>query len=294
MGDKFVVYEEKQETAVLIAVCTQQQNREKTEEYLRKNIELCQEKGIEIVLINAPWPLVTAETQEKYNYVAQIAEEYEIDFLNGCLLEEEIGISWQTDSMGDGGHLNHYGSTKFTNYLVKYLKENYELEDHRGDERYSYWDYESGRFHAYEGRGKFYNAVDVFEYIDIAMADENCVVVISIENCADYFTSEMLDCLQQWGISGTDGSLLIKDESEIVVNEDGSEEYTRFVDIGNKDVISVIREDNADALSQNIYISGSKVDKVESGINIVVYDRSINMLIDQVGFDAENAWGSVR
>ena len=34
MGDKFVVYEEKQETAVLIAVCTQQQNREKTEEYL--------------------------------------------------------------------------------------------------------------------------------------------------------------------------------------------------------------------------------------------------------------------
>ncbi len=34
MGDKFVVYEDKQETAVLIAVCTQQQNRERTEEYL--------------------------------------------------------------------------------------------------------------------------------------------------------------------------------------------------------------------------------------------------------------------
>ena len=31
---EFVVYEKKQETAVLIAVCTQQQNREKTEEYL--------------------------------------------------------------------------------------------------------------------------------------------------------------------------------------------------------------------------------------------------------------------
>ena len=34
MADKFVVYEEKKETAVLIAVSTQQQNREKTEEYL--------------------------------------------------------------------------------------------------------------------------------------------------------------------------------------------------------------------------------------------------------------------
>ena len=34
MADKFVVYEEKKETAVLIAISTQQQNREKTEEYL--------------------------------------------------------------------------------------------------------------------------------------------------------------------------------------------------------------------------------------------------------------------
>lgn len=34
MADKFVVYEDKVETAVLIAVCTQIQNRERTEEYL--------------------------------------------------------------------------------------------------------------------------------------------------------------------------------------------------------------------------------------------------------------------
>ena len=34
MSEKFVVYEEKIETAVLIAVSTQMQNREKTEEYL--------------------------------------------------------------------------------------------------------------------------------------------------------------------------------------------------------------------------------------------------------------------
>ena len=34
MAEKFVVYEEKIETAVLIAVSTQLQNREKTEEYL--------------------------------------------------------------------------------------------------------------------------------------------------------------------------------------------------------------------------------------------------------------------
>ena len=34
MAEKFVVYEEKLETAVLVAVSTQQQNREKTEEYL--------------------------------------------------------------------------------------------------------------------------------------------------------------------------------------------------------------------------------------------------------------------
>ena len=36
MADKFVVYEEKKETAVLVAVSTQQQNKEKTEEYLEE------------------------------------------------------------------------------------------------------------------------------------------------------------------------------------------------------------------------------------------------------------------
>ena len=45
MADKFVVYEEKKETAVLVAVSTQQQNKEKTEEYLEELAFLVETAG---------------------------------------------------------------------------------------------------------------------------------------------------------------------------------------------------------------------------------------------------------
>ncbi len=46
----------------------------------------------------------------------------------------------------DQGHANVYGSTKYSLYFSKYLKENYDLPDHREDEKYKSWDKEYKRF----------------------------------------------------------------------------------------------------------------------------------------------------
>ncbi|WP_240516399.1 hypothetical protein [Brachyspira sp. G79] len=40
----------------------------------------------------------------------------------------------------DPNHLNYKGSAKFTRYLGKYLKENYDLPDRRGDPKYYSWE----------------------------------------------------------------------------------------------------------------------------------------------------------
>ncbi|MGI5850084.1 MAG: hypothetical protein ACOX8Q_08505, partial [Christensenellales bacterium] len=40
----------------------------------------------------------------------------------------------------DARHTNIKGAIKYTNYFGKYLLDNYHLEDHRGDDRYSSWD----------------------------------------------------------------------------------------------------------------------------------------------------------
>lgn len=106
---------------------------EKSELYLRKTIELCQGEGIDIVLVNSPWPHIKEEDAKRYNYIEKIADEYNVDFINGCLLTEELGIDYSRDNAGDGGHLNYNGSIKWSDYLGKYLKNNYNLPDHRNE-----------------------------------------------------------------------------------------------------------------------------------------------------------------
>lgn len=120
---------------------------EKKENYLRKCIELCRKNNVEIVLTNIPWPDISVETQKVYNLVQQIADEYGVEFINGCLYTEEIGLDYTVDSSGDSGHLNYTGATKYTKWLTEHLiSEGYDLPDRRGDDRYGYWQRESERF----------------------------------------------------------------------------------------------------------------------------------------------------
>ncbi len=57
----------------------------------------------------------------------------------------ELDIDYKTDFF-NSTHLNVYGSTKYTLYFSRYLKENYDLPDHREDEKYKSWSKEYKRF----------------------------------------------------------------------------------------------------------------------------------------------------
>lgn len=50
-----------------------------------------------------------------------------------------MGLDWQHDFY-NSKHVNYVGAEKYTDYLVKYINENYELPDRRGDERYKSWE----------------------------------------------------------------------------------------------------------------------------------------------------------
>lgn len=109
----------------------------KNEKYLRLIIEYCREKEIALILTNTPWPCITEESQKKFNEIKRIVTEYNIEFIDGCLLYKEIGIDYMTDSSGDYGHLNYYGVTKYTKWIGDYIKDNYSLTDHRGNKQYN-------------------------------------------------------------------------------------------------------------------------------------------------------------
>ena len=106
--------------------------------YLRKSIELCQEQDIEVLLYNAP-SCASVQSILQYNKVADIADEYGLQYVNFLYLTEEIGLDPATD-FRDASHCNAYGAKKVTKYLGAYLTEHYDLPDRREDPAYAAWD----------------------------------------------------------------------------------------------------------------------------------------------------------
>ncbi|MCR5001090.1 MAG: SGNH/GDSL hydrolase family protein [Lachnospiraceae bacterium] len=98
--------------------------------YLKKAIELCQDKGIQVMLFKVPAhsPNWSRDLDEQIN---DIAKEYNLSYTNFDDKNDEIGLDYSTDTPDEGSHLNRWGAEKFSRYLGKYLRENYVISDRR-------------------------------------------------------------------------------------------------------------------------------------------------------------------
>ena len=115
--------------------------------YLRRIIEDCQNRGIQVVLTCLPMTEITSGdiTQkgtvsadaQAANTAAQIAQEYNVPFLN--MLENKDLVDCYLD-FNDSGHLNAEGMQRVTQYVGDYLHQNMDLADHRGEDGYAYWE----------------------------------------------------------------------------------------------------------------------------------------------------------
>lgn len=112
----------------------------KNEEYLRKIIEFCHSRDIELIISNAPSPTINSEIQKRFNYIGKIAKEYDVPFIDGNRICKEIGIDWTNDCLDRSGHLNCGGISKYTAYVEDYISENYTVPDRRGNDEYLTYD----------------------------------------------------------------------------------------------------------------------------------------------------------
>lgn len=105
--------------------------------YLNRIADLCEEKGIRLILYSSPSP--DNWNYQKHNAVEQYAKERGITFLDLNLKTEELGIDWSKDTTDRGDHLSFPGAKKVSDWTGKWLSENEKLPDRRSDARYTYW-----------------------------------------------------------------------------------------------------------------------------------------------------------
>ena len=104
-------------------------------EYLRKIIEDCQSRGIDVVLTHLPYP-AKEHDQMDANTVWYIAEEYGVDFLDFVAMDQVVDYNID---LCDPDHLNASGAKKVSDFLGRFLADHYDLPDRRTDSRYAGW-----------------------------------------------------------------------------------------------------------------------------------------------------------
>ena len=101
-------------------------------DYLDKMRTVCEEHGVELILIKAP--SVYPYWYDEYDLqIEEYAAQYGLAFYNFLDYVDQMGIDYNTDTYDAGLHLNLDGTTKLTTFFAEILAENHGLADHRSD-----------------------------------------------------------------------------------------------------------------------------------------------------------------
>ncbi|MCD8082491.1 MAG: hypothetical protein LUE86_02915 [Clostridiales bacterium] len=271
--------------------------------YLEKMITFCEEKSIKLVLTKT---LQNGWNFSNHNGAEAIAEEYGLDFIDfnfePYLLE--VGFNYSTDFYDSNTHMNYYGATKFTNWFGNYLIEECDNCDVRGDERYAFMEDELADYHRNIASIKLNEMTDPVEYISYLMEQDDYVIFISAKDEAsskltqtqrDMFASMGLEKLSTLGYRAS--YLTVIDEGEIVVeltkedpgsNEEGQEsKYRGSLDNGVE--YEITSGGHFLGNTSSVLIDGKNYSKNSKGLNMVVYDKKLEEVIDHVCFDTCSA-----
>lgn len=188
-----------------------------SETQLRDILEYCRQEGIQVMLLATPVVITKTEAGRFYQ-ISRIAEEYGVPFLDANLCYEQIGIDFSQD-FGDIHHVSILGADKFTDFFGKYLKENYDLPDHRADPAFAYWNeaYENYLQSSDAVREKAYSQIetrkqlpteiermqqteDLLEWLTLADNGEFTLFVLSVNPAEGKPASEGKMLLQSLGI----------------------------------------------------------------------------------------------
>lgn len=97
--------------------------------YLDQIRLLCEEKGIELLLVRAPIEYGWHKQWDKN--VEEYAAKYGLTYINFNDYRKDMDLDMTKDTYDKGQHLNIYGAEKLSVFFGKYLMDNYALTDYR-------------------------------------------------------------------------------------------------------------------------------------------------------------------
>jgi len=114
-------------------------------QYLEKIVALCRETDTQLLLTVIPYRAdednnntSAVYQQQLYNTVAQLAEEWDVPYLNALHYVSEMNFDFTTD-MVEYSHVNASGCLKISEFYGSYLREHFDIPDRSQDPEYADW-----------------------------------------------------------------------------------------------------------------------------------------------------------
>ena len=100
--------------------------------WLERIRALCEEKGVELVLVKAP-SLYPHWYDQWDAQITEYAEKNDLLYVNLLAARDEIGLDFTTDTYDGGLHLNLAGAEKLSHYFGRILRDECGLESRHGE-----------------------------------------------------------------------------------------------------------------------------------------------------------------
>ena len=275
---------------------------EKQEYYLRKIIELCQKNNVNIMLTLMPLDyskiignIDRSKWQLYWNEVQDIADEYNIEYLNFMYHYEELNLDLSKDTDG-GTHLNAYGAEKMTKYMGDFLKRHYKLEDVREREEYDYMKSDLLTFKRNLKVLELIENRDIGEYLELLknIVNNQYEILVSVKDiqgyCLDPHIIEKLkelvflnaETLLEKEYHSFIGAIGIEEQPIELYGGDEAIQYDANVDSRK---ISIESKTLNTGNESKIMIGNTNYSKNVRGLNFVVVDKTSGEVVDSVAFD---------
>lgn len=256
-------------------------------EYLRKMIEKCQSRGIDVLLTYVPFPADEGALLSA-NRVYDIAEEYGVHYIN--FFDLDI-VNFETDCYDKNSHLNPSGARKVTDYLGQYIMEHYDIPDQRNNEAYSSWKNDYVRYTNLKLLNiKGQKALDVYLML---LADKNYNAIIEINNKDIWDDKHYVDMFENLGI---DMGQITEYTDFIVIQEAGKNitylenvhetEGVQQTVLGKMQLIhSAADGEGYSMLLDDVQMPAAAVTNETLDVRIIMLDKNTMKVVDDAYFE---------
>lgn len=255
------------------------------EKYFAMIVDLCNEKGIQLMLVSLP----DAMTDAMNNSLNRLASNYGINYYNLCMTDYYNAIDAHLPKENVVEHENIWGAVKMSRFIGSILRDEYgvtAVSDRQWDDTSSYYKHVLNS-------AELQHITDLDEYLSLLNSDVDYVTFISVKDDGFRFiTDDDVALLNSLGLNAPFRDMFRYSYCGIIDNSNGNIEQLSADEVvhisGNildTDIVYDMTSGGGNAgVTCNISLNGTQHDISSVGINFVIFDRLSGAVVDSVSF----------